>query len=239
MKYHSQYIKLFYRYLSEKITPILIKFGISANFISFIRIFVISIASYLIIADSYLYWLISCFLIFLFSFFDALDGSIASKTKKSSLGLWLDPLFDRLGLLILISAISFYFYINDEIILIFVPYLTLFFYYQRSLIGSDIRTKTKFEKFKEIYTQKDNEKKANTIEIIRSTKIKFKNLLTFLFHQFAPHTHNQFLYIIIFLILKMIKIGMVFLLIINFLWYLYEVIKVTKISISIDQNKDE
>ena len=41
MKYHTQYIKLFYRYLSEKISPLIIKANISANTLSISRIFII------------------------------------------------------------------------------------------------------------------------------------------------------------------------------------------------------
>lgn len=237
MKYHTQYIKLFYRYLSELLLPVFIKLKISANSISISRIFLAIFGGLLLISNNFVLNLLSCVCIFLFSFFDALDGSVASKTQKSYLGLWVDPLFDRLGLLIIFSCISVKFFLQNEHLIIFFPFLNLFFYFQRSLIGSDIRTKEKFIKFKEFYSirEKDN-KSTHTINNLKKSP-SLKNILSLIFHQFSPHTHNQFLYLIFFILFQKLVIGLTFLMLFNFIWYLYESYKVTKISIDLDKEE--
>ena len=131
MKYHTQYIKLFYRYLSEKISPLIINSNISANTLSVSRIFIVIFAGIFILIDNYFFHILSCFLLFLFSFFDALDGSIASKTKKSNFGLWIDPLFDRLGLLIIFTSCAIYFYNNQNYYLIFFSIFMFIFLYSK------------------------------------------------------------------------------------------------------------
>ena len=240
MKYHTQYIKLFYRYLSEKIAPLIIKAKISANALSISRIFLSIISGILLLFENYFFQIFACFFLFLFSFFDALDGSIAAKTKKSNLGLWVDPLFDRLGLLIIFTSISFLFFNNENYIFMIFPFLILFFYTQRSLIGSDIRTKEKFTQFRELYSLSKNKiENTLTIKDIREEKITLKKLKSILVHQLAPHTHNQILYLIIFIIIQKITLGIIFLLLVNFIWYIYESYKVTKISLKLDKKVNE
>jgi phosphatidylglycerophosphate synthase len=240
MKYHTQYIKLFYRYLSEKISPLIIKANISANTLSISRIFIIILAGITLLTENYFFHLFSCLFLFLFSFFDALDGSIAAKTKKSYLGLWVDPLFDRLGLLIIFVCFAIYFFNQQSYILMTFPFLNLFFYMQRSLIGSDIRTKDKFIEFRKLYSpDKSNDEKTYTFKKIQDNELNFKNIKTFVIHQFAPHTHNQIIYLIIFILIQQIKLGMTFLLLINFAWYIYESYKVTRISIELDKEIDD
>ncbi|MDC0563154.1 CDP-alcohol phosphatidyltransferase family protein [Candidatus Pelagibacter ubique] len=240
MKYHTQYIKLFYRYLSEKISPLIIETNISANAISISRIFIAIFAGVLLLIENYFFHLFSCFFLFLFSFFDALDGSIAAKTKKSNLGLWVDPLFDRLGLLIVFFCFSMYFFNQRSYILMIFPFLNLFFYMQRSLIGSDIRTKDKFIQFRRLYSpEKSNEEKTYTLKNIQDNEFNLKNIKSLLIHQFAPHTHNQIIYLIIFIMFQQISLGMILLFLINFAWYIYESYKVTKISIKLDKKIDD
>ena len=55
MKYHTQYIKLFYRWLSDKLLPFFLKFDISANQISFSRIFLVIFGSFFILYDDLMY----------------------------------------------------------------------------------------------------------------------------------------------------------------------------------------
>ena len=240
MKYHSQYIKLFYRFLSEKVSPIMVKYNISANAISISRIIFAILAGVLYLSEYYIFHILSAIFLFIFSFFDALDGSIAQKTKKSYFGLWIDPLFDRLGLLIIFSCISLKLYNLGENLMVLIPLLNFFFYIQRSLIGSDIRTKEKFIKFREFYSLPKNENTTETVNDLTKKSLSIKRLLKFVFHQFSPHTHNQIIYLMIFIIVNQMKMGITVLFTINLFWYLYEVYKVTKISIKLDnKNSDE
>ena len=241
MKYHTQYIKLFYRWLSDKLLPFFLKFDISANQISFSRIFLVIFGSFFILYDDLIYKLLTFFFIFLFSLTDALDGAVASVKKKTYLGLWLDPLFDRLGILIVFLCISIKLYANSfYVILIF---LTLFFYIIRSLIGTDIRNKNKFLKFKE-YQQKENQKKfinnkaqeeVITLKSLKKKNLSIKNVFRFFFHKFAPHTHNIFLYIMFFNLFDFLAEGIILLFFMNLFYYFYEVYKVTNIAIALDR----
>ena len=153
----------------------------------------------------------------------------------------MDPLFDRLGILIVFLCISIKLYANSfYVILIF---LTLFFYIIRSLIGTDIRNKNKFLKFKE-YQQKENQKKlinnkaqeeVITLKSLKKKNLSIKNVFRFFFHQFAPHTHNIFLYIIFFNLFDFLVEGIILLFFMNLFYYFYEVYKVTNIAIALDR----
>jgi phosphatidylglycerophosphate synthase len=242
MKYHTQYIKLFYRWASDMALPLFLKFNISANQISFSRIFLVIFGSFFILYDDLIYKFLTFFFIFLFSFADALDGTVAAVKKKTFLGLWLDPLFDRLGILIIFLCISIKFSANSVYVIII--FLTLFFYIIRSLIGTDIRNKNKFSKFKE-YQQKEIEKKLSnneaveeeiiTLKNFKKKNFNMKNIFKFLFHQFAPHTHNIFLYIIFFNLFSLLQEGIILLFFMNLFYYFYEVYKITNIAITLDR----
>lgn len=96
--------------------PFISRTGLNANFITFIRLPFIVIASALISVD-YLTLsnkFIASFFIFLFSFLDALDGEVALLTKKTFLGKWMDPQIDRLGLTAILISLFFAIKSNEE-----------------------------------------------------------------------------------------------------------------------------
>ena len=167
-------------------------------------------------------------MLILFSIFDALDGSLASKKDKYSvLGTWLDPQIDRLGFLLLFLTISIYLSSIGKVY-IFLSMYVLVIYIYRSLIPTDIRLKDKFMLLRESYPKNIKSKSNNDQKKIN--KILYQIKL-----QTSPHTHNIILYIALGLIFKSLNLIIIFLSIYLSLWYLWENYKVVTKAIIIDK----
>ena len=162
IKYHSQWIKYFYRWISYYISLIIIKTPISPNFITLIRIPIICYSAFLIIENNAWSNLVSSFLLFIFSMFDALDGTLAKmKNKHSMMGRWLDPQTDRYGMLIIFSAVSYrLFQYSNSFISIWLTMTTMIMYYHRGMLISDISYKPKFIELKRFMFNKISSNKG-------------------------------------------------------------------------------
>ena len=169
IKYHTQWIKYLYRWISYYIGIIIVKTPISPNFITITRIPIVCYAGFLITEDSFHSDVISSVLLFMFSFFDALDGTLAKmKNKHSMMGRWLDPQTDRFGMLFLISSIAYrVFQDSNTFIPIWLSMTTMIMYYHRGMLTSDISYKPKFAELKNIMFGKKEQ-----LNIANSTKKK-------------------------------------------------------------------
>ena len=149
-KIHTQYIKILYRYIGDKISPKIKTFNISANQITLSRIFFVILGSLLILSDLLVSKIFTLAFFFIFSLFDALDGSLARITKKSFLGMWLDPVIDRLGLTVIFSFFGIKIYIDTNIsdYLIIINFLILVLYFIKYGLLSDISLKNKYLSFR-------------------------------------------------------------------------------------------
>jgi phosphatidylglycerophosphate synthase len=245
-KKHSQYIKNFYRIIGDCLAPYLKDLNISANQITISRIFFIFAGSILILNDDLAYKLITLIFIIIFSLFDAADGSLARITKKSFLGMWLDTVIDKIGLVLVFLFFGIKLrqaYYQDNLYII-VNFLILILYFIKYSILNDISNKEKYYEFR-----KNDINLSSTSNVKISNKklekyylkyllknFNFKNLLKFLHHQFSPHTANLLLYIGLINLFGMYKIGLYFLLIYYVVWIFRDIYKITKISIRLDHS---
>ncbi len=225
-KKHKQIIKQLYRQTSYYFAEKLRYSSISPNHITLSRIIFIFLTSLFILSESYFLHLTAAIFIILFSFLDALDGSLATlKNQFSLLGTWLDPQIDRLGFLILFITIAYNLSKQSEFYIYLTMYVLVIFYF-RGLTSSDIRTKDKFTKLRE--GQKDE-----ISDSFKNNKQK-NNLLSLIKLQTVPHTHNVALYISIGLIFKITNLIMIFLGFYLTIWYLWQNYKVITKAINLD-----
>lgn len=114
---HNERIKQkeFAAFRDKILKPIIlffVKYGISKNTASFIGVLFLLIAC---ITNPYKYWWIVFFGLFLYLFFDAIDGGIARYTKTANEnGSIVDIICDQLGV-VLLTASSMYFYETNNI----------------------------------------------------------------------------------------------------------------------------
>ena len=201
---------------------------INPNHITISRLILIILSSILILIDVYTYHVLASCLLLLFSIFDALDGSLASKKDKYSLlGSWLDPQIDRLGFLLLFIIIAIYLSELSKLY-IFLSMYVLVMYFLRSLIPTDIRLKDKFEQLRDINSENIRENKNNNL-------LKKNNFLYQVKLQTSPHTHNIILYIALGLIFQVLNLVIIFLSLYLSLWYIWENFKIIKKATKIDQ----
>ena len=139
IKKHDQIIKQVYRIWAHYLGQKLINTTVSANQITISRIFLVILISACILNESYPLKLVGAILLIVFSFFDALDGSVAiMKNQRSVLGTWLDPMIDRIGFLMIFIVMAYYLsFISVNYI--YLTFYTLIMFYFRGLIGADIR----------------------------------------------------------------------------------------------------
>jgi phosphatidylglycerophosphate synthase len=227
-KKHDQIIKQIYRTISYYLAEKLKNTAISPNHITISRVILIILASIFILSYNYTFHIFASLLLILFSIFDALDGSLASKKDKYSvLGTWLDPQIDRLGFLLLFLTISIYLSSIGKVY-IFLSMYVLVIYIFRSLIPTDIRLKDKFMSLRE--NNPKNIKSNSNNNQKKTNKFLYQIKL-----QTSPHTHNIILYIALGLIFKSLNLIIIFLSIYLSLWYLWENYKVITKAIIIDK----
>ncbi len=235
IKKHGQIIKQIYRIWSHYLGLVIRNTRISANQITLSRILLVILASYFILDDFYLTNILAAFLLILFSFFDALDGSVAiMKEEKSIIGGWLDPQVDRLGFLVLFLVIAYKLSASHELYIYLCFYILVMFYY-RGLIPADIRLKDKFIKLRD--------EEVAQIDNIGSGISKnyenpfFLNLIKKTHMQISPHTHNVVLYIAIGLVIDYLNLVMIFMAVYISFWYLWENYKVIKKAKILDSRR--
>ncbi len=230
IKPHAQWIKYFYRWISYYIGLVLLKLPVTPNFITIIRIPIVCYASFLIISNNTFDHYLSAFLLFNFSFFDALDGTVAQmKNKHSMMGRWLDPQTDRFGMLIIFSFVSYRLFLeNADFISTWLTMTTMIMYYHRGMLISDISYKPKFVDLKNYYPEKINSHtRPKNQSKTKKTNFVF-SFLSQLFLQTAPHTHNVIIYLIIGLLFDELLLLIAFLNVYFIFWYLYDSIKIVK-----------
>ncbi len=233
-KRHAQWIKQFYRWIGYYVALLASKTPCTPNMITISRLFFISTASI------FIYWnysiphhrilIIVC--IFLFSMLDAADGSLATLTdNKTDLGAWLDPQIDRIGFLILFISISAHLAENERSLFwaIF-PLVVLQVFYMRNLVHSDIRLKEKFKNLRAYSVRR--EKEPDQRSAARETTAR-EGVVAILKLQFLPHTHNVALYIMISVGTGCLKLGMVFIGLMLFVWYIWANVNVIRGAVSL------
>lgn len=247
-KIHTQYIKILYRYIGDKISPKIKTFNISANQITLSRIFFVILGSLLILSDLLVSKIFTLAFFFIFSLFDALDGSLARITKKSFLGMWLDPVIDRLGLTVIFSFFGIKIYIDTNIsdYLIIINFLILVLYFIKYGLLSDISLKNKYLSFRNYdknFQSMNNEvtDESNFINIFSLSYLiknfNIKNFFGFIKHQFSPHTFNLIIYLSIINLFKFYFIGLILLFFLYLMWLIRDILKITKIAIYLDRSK--
>lgn len=234
IKKHGQIIKQIYRIWAHHLGLIIKNTPVSANQITLSRILLIIVASYFILDGHYLTNIFAAFLLILFSFFDALDGSVATmKEERSIIGGWLDPQVDRIGFLVLFLVIAYKLSELNTSYIYLCFYILVMFYY-RGLIPADIRLKEKFSELRD-------EKTIQINKIESDVRKKNDNILLSLIRmahmQISPHTHNVVLYISIGLVTDYLNLLMIFLAVYISFWYLWENYKVIRKAIILDSNK--
>lgn len=245
-KINTQYSKIFYRYIADKISPKLKRFNISANQITISRIFFVTFGSFLILSDALVSKILTLAFFFIFSLFDALDGSLARITKKSSLGMWLDPVVDRLGLTIIFLFLGIKIYIDANIYnyLIIINFLILILYFIKYGLLSDISSKNKYLNFRDHdkkfkYTNNEVPKEFNFINTFSVSHLienfNVKNLIVFIKHQFSPHTFNLIIYLSTINLFELYFVGLISLLCLYLTWLIKDILKITKIAINLDK----
>jgi hypothetical protein len=237
IKKHDQIIKQVYRIWAHYLGQKLINTTVSANQITISRIFLVILISACILNESYPLKLVGAILLIVFSFFDALDGSVAiMKNQRSVLGTWLDPMIDRIGFLMIFIVMAYYLsFISVNYI--YLTFYTLIMFYFRGLIGADIRLKDKFLKLREplpspIITENNNGKEDQK-------SLVQKSILRRIHLQISPHTHNVALYLSIGLVLRIENLIMIYLALYISLWYLWENYKVISRALLIDNMDNE
>lgn len=243
-KTHTQYIKKIYRIIGEKLAPYFRKIGISANQITLSRIFFVSIGSILILNDDFFSKFFTLIFLLIFSLFDAADGSLARITKKSLLGMWLDTVIDRLGLLIIFTffAIKLSFLYDEMTLIIIINYLILILYFIKSSLLSDISVKEKYSQFRERdsslgildNTKIEDQPEKYTFDFLKEN-LNFKNTLEFLHHQFSPHTANLILYMGLINLFNLFYIGLLLLFVFYVMWTIRDIYKITIIAMNLDK----
>jgi phosphatidylglycerophosphate synthase len=246
-KKHTQYIKKLYRIIGDLLAPYIKTCGISANQITISRILFVFMGSIFILFDNIIYKLITLFCFIIFSLFDATDGSLARITKKSLLGMWLDTLIDRIGLLLifLFLGIKLIEIFENNIFYFITNFLILIFYFIKYSILTDISVKEKYLAFRQFdNTFSANDNSILTKEFVEKYSLKYllsnltlKNFFKFFHHQFSPHTANLIFYVSIINLFSIYKIGLVILFFYFIIWLTIDVYKVTKTAINIDNNK--
>lgn len=240
-KTHEQLIKDLYRYLAFKTAPNVVRIGISANQITILRIPFIILGSLSIVfldqINNFALVIASLSLLF-FSFFDALDGEVATLKLKTFIGRWLDPQIDRFGLsLIFISTIIYYLNKGDSSfqIILFTSSCTL--WWMTSTALADIAYKPKFLEIRNI--KNENLTKTKKKEAFKDKKNKLKtkiiSLLKFLSLNTYMHSHNIILLLITSIIFKELSI-FVYLFFLRVLFsYLRTILKQSNKIISFDK----
>ena len=234
-KTHTQYIKKIYRVIGDKLAPHFRKIGISANQITLARIFFVLIGSILILNNDFFSKFLTFLFLLIFSLFDAADGSLARITKKSLLGMWLDTVIDRLGLLIIFTffAIKLSFLYDEMTLIIIINYLILILYYIKFSFLSDISVKEKYSRFRKRdsslgvldNTKKEDQTEKYTFDFLKEN-LNIKNILKFLNHQFSPHTANLILYMGLINLFNLYYIGLLSLFVFYVIWTTRDIYKI-------------
>ena len=236
-KYHAQWIKSVYRNLSYFVAPLFVKLGIKANHITISRLFFVGLACFCIHIDGFLFQLIAFISVIIFSFFDALDGTVASLTKKSFLGGWLDPLIDRVGILALFSSISAKIILDGTVsplwAIVVMSTLPLFIF--QGLTKSDLRLKPKFKALCDAQKADPESTKQvgpNTVRSIEFSMEKIRKQITL---QIYPHTHNLNLYLGICILSGWLVSGTALICALVLLVFLLENMRVINLALSMDR----
>ena len=204
MKQHKQWIKRVYRNHGEWLAKKLAHSQVQANHLTLSRLVFIMIAACLLVLDRYYFDLLAAMAIYLFSMLDAADGSLARMKKKSIMGAWLDPQIDRIGFLLLFTAIAIRLGNNAEMAFFWYlwPMMTLFLYFCRILMPDDINLKAKFSNLRSLPTTDDI---GDTQFTEQQNLTPFQKWLSWFKLQTSPHTHNMALCVYLSLVFGLLE----------------------------------
>ena len=132
------------RNISIIFTKYLVQTSLTPNQITIIGFSVTLLASLILTNGTYFYFIISSILVQLSLIFDCADGEVSRfKKMTSNFGKWLDSLLDRIGVIILILALSIGFYQQmKNLSVLLLGMITIFSFYLSELIDTPIKGRT-------------------------------------------------------------------------------------------------
>lgn len=240
IKKHQQWIKQVYRWIGYGVARVAGKTPITANQVTLSRlVFMAAAACCIQLGPGPWFWL-AAFFIFLFSMLDAADGMVAKLKKTSLLGAWLDPQIDRIGFLILFSAVAgkLAVTVDNAPLWVWICMASYILFMFRGQLEADIYYKGKFLAIKEALNPKGKAAEDGPAENkapARSFWRVVKGWIAAVKLQTAPHTHNVALYIMIALVCNRLAAGIVFIGSYAGLWLLWENLKVLRVTFKHDR----
>jgi len=132
------------RNISIIFTKYLVQTSLTPNQVTIIGFSVTLLASLILTNGTYFYFIISSILVQLSLILDCADGEVSRfKKMTSNFGKWLDSLLDRIGVIILILALSIGFYQQmKNLSVLLLGMITIFSFYLSELIDTPIKGRT-------------------------------------------------------------------------------------------------
>lgn len=185
-------VELIYKKFSDLLMPLLLVLKVSPNQVTFFAGILGIIGAFSLLLNTAEGFIFSAVLINISATLDVADGQLASKRQMhSKLGRWLDPYFDKLNDLILITCLSIALFVNDsrvEIVALGLILMGLIFFNQFLMVFNDNTS------LKDKESNHSNSGKSSSFQVSNS------NIFKYIFKSFPGLGELTFLFVISFFI---------------------------------------